>query len=314
MRCLAGVLLLIMVLFSGLLLSGCGGDLGPPTGLVAATVTFTATVAPMPAPQPKSVQLAIAKANLNGSDFTYTQNINPTNGGMFPVPADGHPLGPLRPIVTTLSSRFYSGPDASGDVISSSNVPVTLKAGNNQFGLASNTPVASIALVPNQSLIIGQTRALDAILRDKDGNYVAVPASQISFVVTDGQDVVQAVNNNTQLKGLKLGTATVTISAQGLTSMPAQVQVVAGVFVNPTSATVAPGAQQTFTASQPVTWSIQEGAAGGTLVTNSDGSATYTAPPGAGTFHIIAVSQSDSTQSATATVTVQSGTGGFIVQ
>ena len=49
---------------------------------------------------------------------------------------------------------------------------------------------------------------------------------------------------------------------------------VAGVFVNPTSATVAPGAQQTFTASQPVVWTIQEGAAGGTLVVNSDGSAT----------------------------------------
>ncbi len=310
MRCLAGFLLLILLL----LFAGCGGNLGAPTGLVAATVTFTATVPPMPSPQPKSVQLAIAKANLNGSDFTVTQNINPTNGGMFPVPADGHPLGPLRPITTTLSSRFYSGPDASGDVISSANVPITLHSGPNQFGFASNAAVASIALVPDQSLVLGQSRALDAILRDKDGNYVAVPGSQISFTVTQGQDVVQAVNNNTQLKGLKLGTATVTITAQGLTSAPGTVQVVAGVFINPTSASVAPGAQQTFTASQPVVWSIQEGAAGGTIVTNTDGSATYTAPVGAGTFHVVATSQANSTQSATAAVTVQSGTGGFIIQ
>ena len=63
-------------------------------------------VPPLPAPQPKSVQLALAKAALNGTDFTYTQNINPTNGGVFDVPADKHPLGPLRPITTTLNSRF----------------------------------------------------------------------------------------------------------------------------------------------------------------------------------------------------------------
>ena len=67
-------------------------------------------------------------------------------------------------------------------MISSSNVPVTLNPGPNQFGFASNAPVASIALVPGQSIVLGQTRALlTVILRDKDGNYVAgvLPAKSV---------------------------------------------------------------------------------------------------------------------------------------
>ena len=49
-----------------------------------------------------------------------------------------------------------------------------------------------------------------------------------------------------------------------------------------------------------MTWSVQEGAAGGTI----DGAGTYTAPSSAGTFHVIATSVADNTESASATVTV----------
>jgi len=49
-----------------------------------------------------------------------------------------------------------------------------------------------------------------------------------------------------------------------------------------------------------VTWSIQEGAAGGTITQ----SGVYTAPTTAGTYHVIATSQADTTKSATIPVTV----------
>jgi hypothetical protein len=80
-----------------------------------------------------------------------------------------------------------------------------------------------------------------------------------------------------------------------------------GIFVFPLTATVWQGATQDFSAnsqgtlsSTPVTWSVQEGAAGGTI--SSAGS--YTAPEMAGTYHVVAISQADSSVSATATVTV----------
>jgi Galactose oxidase, central domain len=78
------------------------------------------------------------------------------------------------------------------------------------------------------------------------------------------------------------------------------------VAVQPSSATVLLGAVQTFmatvtgTTSQAVTWTVQEGAAGGSI----DGQGNYTAPEVAGTYHVIAISVADPTQIGRATITV----------
>ena len=75
------------------------------------------------------------------------------------------------------------------------------------------------------------------------------------------------------------------------------------------SVTLAPGATFNFTAtvsgagsgqSTAVTWSVQEGAAGGTI----DANGKYTAPSTVGTYHVVATSVADATVAATATVTV----------
>ena len=79
------------------------------------------------------------------------------------------------------------------------------------------------------------------------------------------------------------------------------------VTISPTSAMVLPGSVQSFSgtvANIPgggvLSWSVQEGAAGGTI--GSDG--TYTAPTKTGTYHIIATNAQNSSQTASATVTV----------
>jgi Kelch motif/Galactose oxidase, central domain len=79
-------------------------------------------------------------------------------------------------------------------------------------------------------------------------------------------------------------------------------------YVFPDRVTVRQGDVQHFSAwgrtnkNVAVTWSIQEGTAGGTVSNAGD----YTAPKTAGTYHIVAVSMEDPTQSATATVAVPS--------
>jgi len=76
--------------------------------------------------------------------------------------------------------------------------------------------------------------------------------------------------------------------------------------IDPTTATLGPGAQQPFTdavtatVNTAVTWSVEEGTAGG-MVTSSG---LYTAPGSAGTYHVVVTSQLDPTLSAIATVTV----------
>jgi hypothetical protein len=94
-------------------------------------------------------------------------------------------------------------------------------------------------------------------------------------------------------------TATVTVAAGGGVS----------VAVSPQATETTPGGALSFTAvvagtiagqSTAVTWSVQEGAAGGT-VSSSGG---YTAPATSGTYHVVASSMADPTKSGTATVSV----------
>jgi Galactose oxidase, central domain len=86
----------------------------------------------------------------------------------------------------------------------------------------------------------------------------------------------------------------------------ATIKVPVAVTVNPPAPTVLLGAMQTFMATvagtnnMAVTWTVQEGAAGGSITT----AGVYTAPQVAGTYHVIATSVVDATQSATATITV----------
>jgi chitinase len=91
-----------------------------------------------------------------------------------------------------------------------------------------------------------------------------------------------------------------------------QTQQTVSITLTPTSASLTAGATRTFTAAvtgstnQAVTWSIQQGAAGGTVTS----AGLYTAPLTGGTYHVIATSQADTTKKATATVTVTPASSG----
>lgn len=95
----------------------------------------------------------------------------------------------------------------------------------------------------------------------------------------------------------KQGAATVTVSA------PAPVVVT----VSPATGSVDEcktlqlGATVTGSANGAVTWSVQEGAAGGTV----SAAGLYTAPNGPGTAHVVATSVADPTKTAVATLTVK---------
>ncbi len=78
------------------------------------------------------------------------------------------------------------------------------------------------------------------------------------------------------------------------------------VTISPASGAVNSCQSLTFSASVSgttdtvVTWSVQEGAAGGTIASNG----AYTAPASAGTYHVVATSHADPSSSATVPVAV----------
>lgn len=92
------------------------------------------------------------------------------------------------------------------------------------------------------------------------------------------------------------GTATVTVTA-----LPAVT-----VGITPTNGavdaclTLAFHATVTGSADQAVTWSVQEGAGGGSIASNG----TYTAPAAAGTYHVVATSHADASAQASVPVVV----------
>ncbi|HUZ93618.1 MAG TPA: choice-of-anchor tandem repeat GloVer-containing protein [Edaphobacter sp.] len=79
------------------------------------------------------------------------------------------------------------------------------------------------------------------------------------------------------------------------------------VTISPSTVAVPGGESQTFMATVigggNVTWSVEEGATGGTI--SNEG--IYTAPNQSGTYHVIATNSSDTSQSAMATVNVVAG-------
>jgi hypothetical protein len=86
--------------------------------------------------------------------------------------------------------------------------------------------------------------------------------------------------------------------------MPVRMFAQVSVTISPTAINLTPGVTQQFSAvvsgssNTAVSWSVQEGALGGTI----DGSGLYIAPLGKGAYHVVATSQADGTKNATATV------------
>jgi hypothetical protein len=128
---------------------------------------------------------------------------------------------------------------------------------------------------------------------------VQIPAGQatIAFTVATESNVAGSVSVKATLRQVEKSAAFAT-------------QVVS-VSIIPTSATLLVNGSHQFTANVQGTanktarFSIQEGAAGGSIVQSTSTTATYRAPDQAGTFHIVATSAEDATKSDVATVVVR---------
>ncbi len=110
-----------------------------------------------------------------------------------------------------------------------------------------------------------------------------------------------------KILGIIVATLAVFLSVTGCGSGGQAVPpTVVAVAVSPGSVNLDQGATKQFTgtvsgtASTAVTWSVQEGAAGGAITS----AGVYTAPAAAGTFHLVATSQADSSKRAMAEVIV----------
>lgn len=191
----------------------------------------------------------------------------------------------LAGLLALLALTGCSG-GGGGNGPQSASVVITPPAATLAVG-GSQTFVARVDNIPNQLVRWGVTEGAGGTIT-KNGFYTA-PATAGTYHI-----VATSVADPT-----KSAAATVTVTAPGQSGI--------SVSLAPTSVLLFAGGRQTFVAvvtnatNQAVTWSVREGATGGTITPAGE----YTAPAGAGTFHVVAASAADPSQTAAATVMVQ---------
>lgn len=283
-RLIATIWLLALVIGTISCSGGGGGSSTPPAAstsaitvlvspatakvLMGGTQPFTATVS---GSSNKAVNWSVQEGAAGGSI---------TSAGLYtapPVPGTYHVVASSQADATKSAAAIITVPPFSVAISPST---TTVDEGGAQIFTA--TVIGSVNTAVNWSV---QEGAVGGTITNA-GLYTAPLVPGICHVVA-----------TSQADSTKDATATVTVPPVSVT-------------IDPQTDTLGPDGTRTFTArvfgtvNTAVTWTVQEGAAGGTI----DSGGHYTAPTTLGTFHVIATSLADASQSAVAAITVvQSG-------
>ncbi len=187
-----------------------------------------------------------------------------------------------------------------------------------RWGLAALVGIASACgpgSHPTQDVTIAVSPSEVALLPGTSQQFTAsvsgLPDGSVTWSVAEGDagGSIDADGNYTAPQAT--GTYHVVATSRAETSHTAQATVkvttAPAISIDPTSATLDPGATQRFTATvigmpdTSVDWSVAEGDAGGSV----DGHGTYSAPAAAGTYHVVAASHAVPSLTASAEVTVR---------
>lgn len=296
-------------------LSGCGGG----TSSVSATRTGKATVS-IAWPEVSRVIPAAANSikvtfSLNNTPVASQVAVRPSGSSISTLTFDAVPVGNL-----VVSAMAFPNADGTGTAQASAFTNTTITEGQiTPVGLTMASTVNSLAINPSDSgVVLGSTANLGVTAFDSSGSSVLVAASAISW--SSSNNAIATVSSGGVVTAVATGTATITATdRESGKSATATIRVVTAdevfVSISPTVANISVRAQQAFTATvhngiaQNVTWSITEGAAGGTITAEG----VYTAPSTPGTYHVVATSAAYPTKSATATVVVGGGNANVIV-
>ncbi|MBC8101977.1 MAG: hypothetical protein H7Z41_05255 [Cytophagales bacterium] len=210
----------------------------------------------------------------------------------------------------TLEARFFGDPDGAGIPVATGSGTVSVRGDGTGIGTISTASrIASVTVPADQSVPVGESVEIRFEARDASGALIPVPPGAAFFTVSPADVSRLGIFNGTQANGLLPGSASVMVTIDGVSSdltalmvrSNAQVTLTPSTTVLPVLSQVLFSAQVTNAPSQHVTYTIREGASGGSITTEG----VYTAPSRIGTFQVDAVSVYDPTKSASAVVTVK---------
>jgi hypothetical protein len=236
----------------------------------------------------------------------------PSAGGSSTVTFDS-----LRVGTYTVEVAAHPNANGTGTAQGRGYDAVTIVAGQTSaITFTMDSTVASLQLSPaNPSVVAGSQLQLSVTGRDSTGATVVLWPSKLqwwtgssTYATVDLAGLVTGVRPT----GATPGSVTVTVTdaeSGKVVQAPLTVTSNATVNVTPDPFTLSVGDTKAFAATVQnaaltgVTWSVAEGASGGSI----SAAGVYTAPATSDTYHVVATSAWDNSKSDSATVEVQSG-------
>ena len=219
----------------------------------------------------------LAKNSLDRALFVAVTNWNPTTTPSVTEQTVGH-YGGLKPLQTwAVSAIVPEGAKQAGSF------PISITVGN--------------ASLSSEEVRIFTFREHGGVMQAGGEFEVADISGPVNVPVNAETETLTILVVNGSVENHP---ANVTLAWQPVT-----------VTISPRTIALQPGGTQQFTAAvtgttnTAVTWSVQEGSAGGAITSNG----LYTAPATAGTYHVVATSQADPTAADEVTVTVSTAGG-----
>lgn len=218
---------------------------------------------------------------------------------------------PVAPGESVLSARFFSGDEGKGDIVADASETVIVpKGGGSLPGITTVSRIASVRVLPGQSLMAFVSSPIAYSLHDATGKIVAVPTGALFWELIGSDAIVQ--ESATTFLGKKVGAAKVRLRVDGKSSDPVEVRVTSEtqITATPSTLTLTPGESKALSATvtktnggaTSVSWRVLESGGG-----QVSASGVYTAPTKRGVFHVEAISDFDTEKRAQVEVKVQSG-------
>lgn len=299
----------VILFLCALLAAGCGGSGGSSSGADSrGAIRFT-----IQWPEPgrlipsaaQSIQIALSR---DGQTLVQRTVARPPVGQNTSTET----LDGLTPGQVLATASAHPSPNGTGVAQATGAVTLTIVADQiTPAVLTLNSTIARVDLLAvTRTIVPDSTLGVTALARDGGGATVLTDPANWSWSSSDPTvATVVPSGETTVVTGVRPGSATITaVERESGRSGSVVVTVVApvSVAIRPPTATVPLDGRQQFTAdvsgtaNTAVTWSVQEGAAGGSV----DETGLYNAPDVAGVYHVVATSVADPTKSAVATVTV----------
>ncbi len=288
------------------MLTGCGGHKTiPEAGSMRINIKWPAQVAATRL-IPTASNSIVVNIDQGGQTVFSTVIARPSNTVVLP----NLPLGN-----STITATAYPNANGTGTAQAAASQAVEIVAGpNNNFSVTMQSTIDHFDMTAPSSMNALATTTVIATPKNASGDTVLVTPGNIVF--TSSAPLVAAINPSTGfLTALLLGNATITATdLESGKNSSTSLSVALSMSVTPATASVSVLGTKLFTATvvgSPntlVTWSV-DGVGHGSI--NALG--LYSAPATPGTYTIRATSVINPSQSTTATVTVQSGSGSIIV-